>query len=229
MKKENKNISVKNIGVKNISVIQVMLTVLYVSSLLISNVITAKQVLLPFNITMTGAVIIFPVTYILSDVFSEIYGYKWSRLTCYLAFAMNILMVVVFSLVIASPAPAYWTNQEAFQIVLGSTPRILFASLFAYVIGDLANDKVFSKMKRKHENSHKGFEFRAILSSLCGELVDSFIFLPLAFIGTMPIPTLVTMMICQVSIKVGYEIIILPVTKVIVKKLGEYENKQLTK
>ena len=219
MKKEN----------KNISIIQVVLTVLYVSSLLISNVITAKQVLLPFNITMTGAVVIFPITYILSDVFSEIYGYKWSRLTCYLAFAMNILMVLVFSLVIVSPAPSYWTNQEAFQIVLGSTPRVLIASLLAYVIGDLANDKVFAKMKIKHGDSHKGFGFRAILSSLCGELVDSFIFLPLAFIGLMPIPTLITMMICQVSIKVAYEIIILPVTKVIVKKLGKYENKQLIK
>ncbi len=211
--------------IKNISVIQVVLTVLYVCSLLISNVITAKQVLLPFNITMTGAVIIFPITYILSDVFSEVYGYKWSRFTCYLAFAMNVLMVIVFSLVIASPAPSYWTNQEAFQVVLGSTPRVLFASLLAYVIGDLANDKIFAKMKRRHEDNHKGFEIRAIISSLCGELVDSLIFLPLAFIGTMPVSTLATMMVCQVLIKVGYEIIILPVTRTIVNKLGKYENK----
>ena len=66
----------------------------------ISNIITAKQVLLPFGITMTGAVFIFPVTYILSDLFSEVYGYRWSRITCYLAFAMNLLMVLLFSLVI---------------------------------------------------------------------------------------------------------------------------------
>ena len=75
---------------KNISLLQCVLTVLFVSCLLISNVITAKQVLLPFNITMTGAVFIFPITYILSDLFSEVYGYKWSRFTCYLALAMNL-------------------------------------------------------------------------------------------------------------------------------------------
>ena len=148
---------------KNISVLQCVLTVLFVSCLLISNVITAKQVLLPFNITMTGAVFIFPITYILSDLFSEVYGYKWSRFTCYLAFAMNLLMVIVFSAVIVSPAPNYWTNQEAFQTVLGSTPRVLFASLLAFLVGDYANDKIFSIMKRKYPNSHKAFGCRAVV------------------------------------------------------------------
>ena len=80
---------------KNVSTLQLILTVIFVCSLLISNVITAKQVLLPFNITMTGAVFVFPITYILSDLFSEVYGYKWSRFTCYLGFAMNLFMVLV--------------------------------------------------------------------------------------------------------------------------------------
>ena len=209
---------------KKISKLQLILTTLFVVSLLISNVITAKQVLLPFGITMTGAVFIFPLVYILSDLFSEVYGYKWSRFTCYLAFAMNLLMVLVFSMVIATPAPDYWTNQEAFATVLGSTPRVLFASLLAFVLGDLINDKVFKKFKEKHPNDHKGFEFRAILSSFCGEVVDSAIFLPLAFIGTMPAQTLLIMGITQVSIKIAYEIIILPVTKFIVKKVSKYEG-----
>ena len=86
---------------KKVSELQLFLSVLFVTSLLISNVITAKQVLLPFGITMTGAVFIFPITYILSDLFSEVYGYRWSRITCYLAFAMNLLMVLLFSLVIS--------------------------------------------------------------------------------------------------------------------------------
>ena len=83
-----------------ISNLQMILTTLFVVSLLISNIITSKQVLLPFNITMTGAVFIFPITYVLSDLFSEVYGYKWSRVTCYLAFVMNLFMVTVFSIVI---------------------------------------------------------------------------------------------------------------------------------
>ena len=210
---------------KRISFLQVVLTVLFVSTLLISNVITSKQVQLPFNIVMTGAVFVFPITYILSDLFSEVYGYKWSRLTCYLAFAMNLFMVIVFSLVIQSPAPDFWNNQEAFATVLGSTPRVLVASLAAFIIGDFVNDRVFKVFKEKHPSDHKGFGFRAILSSFCGELVDSLIFLPLAFLGQMPILSLVVMTITQVVIKTGYEVIILPLTRFIVKKVSEYEKK----
>ena len=209
---------------RKVSELQLYLTLLFVASLLISNIITAKQVLLPFGITMTGAVFIFPVTYILSDLFSEVYGYRWSRITCYLGFAANLFMVLIFSAVIATPAPSYWENQEAFQTVLGSTPRVLFASLLAFVLGDLVNDKVFKKMKEKHPDSIRGFGWRAILSSVCGELVDSLVFLPIAFIGQMPVTTLLVMTFMQVIIKTGYEIIILPVTRVVVKQVSKYEK-----
>lgn len=209
---------------KKISKLQLILTVLFVVCLLVSNIITGKQVQLPFNIVMTGAVFIFPITYILSDLFSEVYGYKWSRFTCYLGFIMNLFMVLIFTAVIETPAPSYWQNQEAFQTVLGNTPKILFASLLAFMIGDYVNDRVFKKFKEKHPKDHKGFEFRAILSSLCGEVVDSAIFLPIAFLGTMPLNTLLIMGITQVSIKVTYEIIILPITKKVVKKVSKYEG-----
>ena len=209
---------------KPISLVQMILTLLAVVCLLISNVITAKQVLLPFGITMTGAVVIFPITYILSDLFSEVYGYKWSRLVCYLSFLANLLMVLVFSLVIITPAPDYWTNQDAFMAVLGSTPRVLIASFLAFIVGGLVDDLVFKKLKDKHPNDMKGFGFRAILSSLFGELVDSLIFLPIAFLGQMPLKTLAIMTILQVVIKTGYEIIILPITRLVVKKTMKYEG-----
>lgn len=205
------------------STLQVCLTVLFVSSLLISNVITAKQVLFPFGITMTGAVFVFPITYILSDLFSEAYGYRWSRITCYLAFAMNFFMVLVFSLVIKTPYPPYWSNQEAFQTVLGSTPRVLAASLLAFVVGDFVNDNVFQKMKEKHSDT-KGFWSRAIVSSLVGELADSLIFLPIAFLGQMPLKTLAIMTITQVVLKTGYELIILPLTTFFTNKVIKYER-----
>ena len=210
----------------NISLLQLTLTVLFVASLMISNVVTAKQVQLPFDIVMTGGVVIFPVTYILSDLFSEIYGYRWSRITCYLAFAMNLFMVIVFAIVIETPAPSYWGDQEAFQAVLGSTPRVLFASMVAFIVGDLVNDRIFKKLKEKHPDSHKGFSFRAIVSSFCGEMVDSAIFLPIVFLGEMPFTVLLIMMATEVTIKTCYEIIILPVTKVIMKKVSGYELKQ---
>lgn len=210
---------------RNISELQLYLTLLFVVSLLISNIITAKQVLLPFGIVMTGAVFVFPITYILSDLFSEVYGYRWSRITCYLGFAANLFMVLIFSAVIATPAPDYWLNQEAFQTVLGNTPRVLVASLLAFVLGDFVNDRVFRKMKEKYPNSIKGFGWRAILSSVCGELVDSLVFLPIAFIGQMPLKTLAVMTVMQVLIKTGYEVIILPITRLVVKKTSAYENR----
>lgn len=209
---------------ERISFLQVCLTIVFVTAMLISNVITAKQVLLPGGITMTGAVFIFPITYILSDVFSEVYGYKWSRITCYFAFSMNLFMVIVFGLVIMTPAPDYWTNQEAFATVLGSTPRVMGASLLAYVVGDFVNDRIFRKMKAKHVNEIKGFGWRAIISSFFGELCDSLVFLPLAFLGQMPLATLATMTVCQVLIKTGYELIILPITTLVVKKVSNYER-----
>lgn len=211
---------------KKPSNLQAILTVLFVSAMLISNIITSKQLLFPFGITMTGAIVIFPITYILSDVFSECYGYKWSRITCYLAFAMNLLMVAVFTLTINLPAPSYWGNQEAYQTVLGNTPRVLVSSLLAYVVGDFVNDKIFQKMKAKHEGENKGFSARAIVSSIAGNFIDSFIFLPLAFCGLMPAKTLGIMCITQVGLKTLYETVMLPFSNLTVRAVSKIEAKE---
>ena len=120
---------------------------------------------------------------------------------------MNLLMVIFFTLAINTKAPDYWTGQEAFKTVLGSTPRVLLASSLAFVIGGWADDRTFLKMKEKFPTSTKGFGVRAILSSVIGELVDSLIFLPIAFIGLMPIQTLVIMTITQVFIKTDFNAI----------------------
>lgn len=207
-----------------ISTLQFILTLTFVVCLVISNIISAKQMLLPFDIVMPAAVIIFPITYVLSDLFSEVYGYKWSRFTCYLGFAANLFAVIIFSLAIATPAPGYWMNQEAFEVVLGNTPRMLCASLLGFVVGDFINDRVFKAFKDKHPNDHRGFSFRAILSSFCGEMCDSLIFLPVAFLGQMPLETLATMMVCQVLIKTGYEVVVLPFTNMIVRAVSKYEK-----
>lgn len=209
---------------KKSSSLQTFLTVIFTSCFLISNVLAAKQFALPFGITMTGAVIIFPITYILSDLFSEVYGYTWSRKTCYMAFLMNLLMVGAFQLAIILPPASFWQGQDAFKATLGSTPRILFASLIAYVAGDFANDKVFAKMKAKHKTTLKGFGTRAILSSFVGEVCDSCIFIPLAFAGTMPLKALVIMGITQTALKVTYEVLILPLTHLCTRKVLEYER-----
>ena len=210
---------------RKVGELQLFLTVVFVAALLISNIITAKQIQAPFGITFTGGIFIFPITYILSDLFSEVYGYRWSRITCYIAFAMNLFMVIIFSIVIAMPAPSYWMNQEAFATVLGSAPRILGASLLAYIVGDFANDRIFRTMKKKHPDSMKGFGFRAITSSFLGQLTDSIIFLPLAFLGVMPLKVLLIMMVTEVILKTLYETLILPVTTILTRKTRNYEAK----
>lgn len=206
--------------------LKTVLTVLFTTCLLVANIVAAKQIQLPGGITMTGAVVVFPITYILSDVFSEVYGYRWSRLTCYLAFAMNLFMVAIFEVVIATPAPGYWQNQAAFATVLGSAPRTLAASLLGLLAGDFVNDRVFRGMKKKRQEELKGFGARAILSSLAGEMADSAVFIPLAFAGTMPPANMLVMGATQVVLKVAYEVVILPVTALVCKKVGQYEKKK---
>ncbi len=215
-----------------ISMLQILLTILFVGALLISNIISARLFNF-FGYAMTSAVIVFPITYILSDLFSEVYGYKWSRFTCYLAFGVNLLAVGVFYLVSCLPAsiPA---QAEAFNSLLIGTFSCTMASFIAFVVGDFANDRVFAKMKQKHTglNNQKGFAFRAILSSLVGELTDSCIYLPLAFLVFNPIMTVEQVLIMiglQVSLKIAYEIIILPLTTFLTKKVSRYEYALLEK
>lgn len=208
---------------KNRTTVQTWLEVLFVTCFLVSNILASKLIKIPGIGAMTGAVIVFPITYILSDLFSEVYGYRASRETCYMAFAMNVLMVSVFALAIALPPAETWAGQKAFSETLGNTPRILCASLLGFLIGDCINDRVFRKMKGT-QTSLKGFEARAIVSSFAGEMCDSCIFVPLAFFGEMPLKTMILMMFSQVCLKVGYEILILPVTKAVTSKVRAYEK-----
>lgn len=207
------------------SFLQLTLTVVFTIALLLSNIIVNKQISLPFGQATVGSVIIFPLTYILSDVFSEVYGYRWSRVTCYIAFAMNVVMVLIFELTLAWPYPDSFTSQDAFKAVLGSTPRITAASLIAYVAGDFVNDRVFARMKRKHPDM-TGFAWRAIISSCIGELSDCLVFLPLAFIGRLPAKVLVGIGLAQVSAKILLEAILLPLTSAVTKAVKKEDDRR---
>lgn len=211
-----------NVG--KISTMQAMLTMLYVVCFIISNILAAKQYIFIGDIALNCGTITFPITYILSDIFSEVYGYKWSRLSWFTAFVLGIFAVICIEISIVMPYPDFWANQEAFATTLGNTPRMLFASMLAFAAGDFLNDKVFRKMKEKHKEELKGFGLRAILSSLVGETVDSLIFFPLAFWGILPVESMVITGIALILMKVGYECIIFPVTKKFAKSLLKYEH-----
>ena len=209
-----------------ISKLQFVLTAIYIFMLLITNIVTVKQIQLPFGMVATGGIIIFSITYILSDVFSEVYGYKWSRTTCHFAFILNAIMALIFQIVIWLPFPDYWVDQESFELILGNTPRVLLASFCALEVGDGINDIVFRALKSRHDGL-KGFGFRAIFSSVCGNFVDSAVFMIIAFFGEMGIVDILTLAITETCLKTLYEIIILPITKLIVKKVQKKENESI--
>lgn len=194
---------------QKVSPLLVRLVVLFTSCLIISNIL-ANRMIQVGAWSMDAGNLLFPVTYILSDVFSEVYGYKWSRRVTWWAATMNLLFAGLVSLVNILPAPDYY-DPTLFQLALGSSFRIIVASLVSYVVGDFVNDKVFQKLKRRN-NGMRGFAVRAFVSSLFGQVVDSSLFVSIAFYGTMPTSELVYMIGLNVVVKVAYEILVLPLT-----------------
>ena len=210
---------------KNVSTLQMSLTQLLVLCLVLTNILVVKSIDL-FGVKAlanTCSVLVFPITYMLSDVFSEVYGYKWSRITATWAFLGTIFCSLLFALAIAIPGNDAWTNQEAFVSILGNTPQIAFASVFAFWVGDLMNDKVFRFLKKKND-SEKLFGLRAIASSLVGKYVDGFVF---TFIGLsfLPLKTKLIMVATCPFVQVCIEIAVLPATMWLAKKIKKLEAK----
>ncbi|MEE3343606.1 MAG: queuosine precursor transporter [Bacilli bacterium] len=196
------------------------LSIVFIVCLLLSNILAAKLLKLgPYSIT--SGVIVFPISYIISDIISEVYGFDKSKKVIILGFIMNLFMILVFSLAIILPSPSWFENDKAFNTILGSTQRNSIASLIAYLCGTLVNSKVLVKMKERKNNK---FGVRAIVSTIFGEFTDSLIFVLIAFTGLIPASQLLTMIILQVLIKTLYEIVCLPVTTKVVRKVKLYEN-----
>lgn len=191
----------------------VVLSGLFVSCLMLSNIVAGKLVSI-FGITLTAAVVLFPVTYIFGDVLTEVYGFKRARLIIWIGFGCNLLMVLVFWMTLAMPYPEFWRGQEAYSLVLGTTPRIVAASLIAYLAGSFSNSIVLSKLKVI--TSGRWLWVRTISSTVVGEGVDSLIFITLSFYGTLPGPALIQMIIAQYIFKVLYEIVATPLTYLVV-------------
>lgn len=214
---------------KKMSSLQMGLTIINVLFLVLANILVVKSIDL-FGIPQlanTCALFTFPITYVLSDVFSEVYGYKWSRITATWAFVGTLFCSIFFAITIAVPGNEAWTNQEALQAILGNTPQIAIASIVAFWFGDWANDKVFSIMKNKSKDG-KWFALRAIASSIVGKYVDGFIF---TFLGLsfLPLETKIIMVINCPFVQVLLETALLPITicvKNAVKKIETENNSE---
>lgn len=206
---------------KQVSVLYLTCSMLFAVCLIVANIVESKTVTL-FGINTTAGLIIFPLTYILNDVISEVWGFTKARLIIWMGFFMNFLTVAVFKVAIILPASPYFQHQEAFALTLGSTLRITIASFIAFLCGSFVNAYVMSKMKQVAQG--RGFSKRAVISTLFGEGLDSIIFFTIAFYGTMPLPVVLTLILSQTAMKTIYEIIALPLTRNIVKWVKRTEQ-----
>ncbi|HBZ00480.1 MAG TPA: transporter [candidate division Zixibacteria bacterium] len=194
---------------------------LFVAVLLISNVASSKILKLgPF--TFDGGTILFPVSYIFGDILTEVYGYRNSRRVIWTGFFAALLMSLTFIAVGKLPPASGWENQDAYEKILGLTPRIVIASLVAYFAGEFSNSYTLAKMKILTKG--KWLWSRTISSTIIGEGVDTLLFVTIAFYGVLPNELLMTVIISNYVFKVGFEAAFTPLTYLVVRFLKRTEE-----
>jgi uncharacterized integral membrane protein (TIGR00697 family) len=175
---------------------------LFVTCLLTANTISAKLTVVA-GVAVTAGIVIFPLSYVLSDVLTEVWGYGVARRVIWLGFMCNAVMVVGIWLGGLLPPAPFGATQAAYDDLLGMTPRILLASFVAYLVGEFANAFVLAKLKIATDG--RWLWVRTIGSTVIGQGLDTAIFVTLAFAGTMPLSALDRLMLGQWLFKVLYE------------------------
>ena len=198
-----------------------LFSILFCVCLIAANILETKQISV-LGISLTGGLIVFPISYIINDCVCEVWGFQKARLLIWTGFAMNFFFVAMGVLCDWIPGAPYWTNEAGFHAIFGLAPRVAAASFVAFIVGSFANAYVMSKMKIRDKG--RNFSLRAILSTIVGESFDSVIFFPLALGGVVPTEELPKLMLWQVLLKTVYEVIALPITIRIVKALKEHEG-----
>jgi uncharacterized integral membrane protein (TIGR00697 family) len=207
---------------KMVSQLFLVIAVVYVTCLLLSNLIAGKMWAVTSSITLPAAVILFPITYIFGDVFTEVYGFQKARTIIWLGVGCSFFAVAIYLITIALPHPDFWANQDAYATVMGTTPRVAAASFIGYLFGEFSNSMILSKLKVA--TGGKKLWVRTILSTIVGEGFDSVIFVTVSFWGTMDNASVFQMILFQYLFKVCYEIIFTPVTYGIVNWLKRKED-----
>jgi len=206
---------------KMVSVPFMLMGIFFVVCLIVSNLLEAKIIQIG-PITATAGLLLFPISYIINDCISEVWGYKKARLVIWSGFAMNFIIVGLIQLAIWIPAAPFWDGGESFDFVFGMAPRVVFASLCAFLVGSFLNAYIMSKMKLSSKG--RNFSLRAIVSTLAGESADSIIFFPIAFGGLMTNEELLLLIITQAILKSLYEMMVLPVTIRVVRYVKKIDG-----
>ncbi|MFC2014469.1 queuosine precursor transporter [Chloroflexota bacterium] len=202
----------------NVSHRFVIIMAIFVTCLITANVIAVKVISFGF-IVLPAAIFIFPLSYIFGDVLTEVYGYRWTRRVIWLGFFCNLIFVIFAWIGQLMPAAPFWTNQVAYESILGYTPRLLAASFFGYLAGEFVNSVILAKMKIMTQG--KWLWSRTITSTIAGQGLDTTIFIVIAFIGT---PVFTPLMILHHWLaKIVIEAVATPLTYVVVNYLKKKE------
>ena len=201
-----------------------VISTLFVAVLLISNIASTKIVDFGF-FTFDGGTLLFPLSYKFGDILTEVYGYRKARTTIWLGFFCIFLMSAVFMIVGALPAAPDWNNQAAYDAILGLTPRIVIASLVAFLAGSFSNSFILSRMKVWTKG--KMLWARTIGSTVVGELLDSAVFILIAFYAVLPGSLLLTLIISNYIFKTLVEVIFTPLTYKVVAFLKRNEHEDV--
>ena len=209
---------------QQVSVLFMLFSILFCVCLIAANILETKQISV-LGISLTGGLIVFPISYIINDCVCEVWGFQKARLLIWTGFAMNFFFVTMGALCDWIPGAPYWNNDAGFHAVFGLAPRVAAASFVAFIVGSFANAYVMSKMKIRDKG--RNFSLRAILSTVVGESFDSIFFFPLALGGVVPTDELPKLMLWQVVLKTVYEVIALPITIRVVKALKSHEGEDV--
>lgn len=202
----------------------VVIAAAFVTCLIAAN-ITAVKLISVFGLLLPAAIVVFPVSYILGDILTEVYGYRQARRIIWLGFAANLAVVATIWIAQVLPAAGLWDGQEAYERILGQTPRILMASFLAYLVGEFANAFVLAKMKIATRG--RWLWIRTIGSTLVGQALDSLVFIVLAFAGTIPPAALAVAVITQWLAKSAYEAAATPLTYAVVNHLKRKDGQDV--
>ncbi|MFV0545714.1 MAG: queuosine precursor transporter [Bacteroides sp.] len=206
---------------EKVSIPFMFMGILFNVCLIAANLLETK-VIQVCGLTVTAGLLVFPVSYIINDCIAEVWGFKKARLIIWSGFAMNFFVVSLGLIAVSLPAAPFWEGEAHFNFVFGMAPRIVVASLLAFLVGSFLNAYVMSKMKLASKG--KNFSARAIWSTVVGETADSLIFFPIAFGGIIPWKELLMIMVLQIFLKSMYEVIILPITIRVVKAVKRIDG-----
>lgn len=198
-----------------------LLASIFIVVLLISNLV-AQKICNFGGYSVSGAQLLFPITYIFGDIFTEVYGYGASRRIIWIGFAASGLMAVLANLIVALPADPDWHNQVAFEAVFHQLPRLVMASLLAYWCGEFANSFTLAKMKIVTNGRH--LWTRTVGSTVVGQAVDTAIMMIAGFAGELPMALIGKLILGGYLFKVGYEVLATPLTYWIVGFLKRSEG-----